>query len=49
MLKEVVEVRPLASCRLYLRFEDGEEGEVDVTNRHHLCLTSNSCGCIQPK
>jgi hypothetical protein len=30
MLKDIVEVRPLAEYRLYLRFEDGVEGEVDV-------------------
>jgi hypothetical protein len=30
MLKDVVEVKPLDSYRLFLRFEDGVEGEVDV-------------------
>jgi hypothetical protein len=30
MLKDIVEVRPLAEYRLYLRFEDGVDGEVDV-------------------
>ena len=30
MLKDIVEVRPLEGCRLYLRFEDGVAGEVDV-------------------
>ncbi len=30
MLKDVVEVRPLDGYRLFLRFEDGAEGEVDV-------------------
>jgi len=28
---DVVEVRPLEGYRLYLRFEDGAEGEVDVS------------------
>ena len=31
MLKDVVEVRPLEPYRLYLRFEDGTEGEADVS------------------
>jgi hypothetical protein len=30
MLKDVVEVRPLDGYRLFLRFEDGAEGEVDL-------------------
>jgi hypothetical protein len=30
MLKDIVEVRVVAGRRLYLRFEDGVEGEVDV-------------------
>jgi hypothetical protein len=30
MLKDVVEVRPLDNYRLWLRFEDGAAGEVDV-------------------
>ncbi len=30
MLKDIVEVRPLAGYRLHLRFEDGVEGEVDI-------------------
>lgn len=30
MLKDVVEVKPLTECRLYLRFEDGMSGEVDI-------------------
>jgi hypothetical protein len=30
MLKDVVEVRPLDGYRLYLRFEDGVEGEIDL-------------------
>ena len=30
MLKDVVEVRPLGAHRLYLRFEDGVAGEIDV-------------------
>ena len=31
MLKDIVEVRPLEGCQLYLRFEDGAEGIVDVS------------------
>jgi hypothetical protein len=30
MLKDIVEVRPLDGYRLYLRFEDGVQGEVDL-------------------
>ena len=30
MLKDIIEVRPLDGHRLFLRFEDGVEGEVDV-------------------
>lgn len=30
MLKDIVEVRPLRDYVLYLRFEDGAEGEVDL-------------------
>ncbi len=30
MLKDIVEVRPLRDCVLYLRFEDGAEGEIDL-------------------
>ena len=30
MLKDIVEVRVLDGCRLYLRFEDGVQGEVDL-------------------
>ena len=30
MMKDVVEVKPLASFRLHVRFEDGVEGEVDL-------------------
>lgn len=30
MLKDVVEVRPLGGHRLYVRFEDGIDGEVNV-------------------
>jgi hypothetical protein len=30
MLKDVVDVRPLDGYRLYLRFEDGVEGELDL-------------------
>jgi hypothetical protein len=32
MLKDVVEVRPLGDYRLYLRFEDGVAGEIDVAD-----------------
>ena len=32
MVKDVVEVRPLEGHRLFLRFEDGVEGEVDVAS-----------------
>jgi hypothetical protein len=31
MLKDVVDVKPLDDNRLYLRFEDGAEGVVDVS------------------
>ncbi len=30
MLKDVVEVRPLGSYRVHLRFEDGVEGDLDL-------------------
>ncbi len=30
MLKDVVEVNPLADYRLHLRFEDGATGEIDL-------------------
>ena len=30
MLKDIVEVKPLDGYRLYLRFEDGVEGEIDL-------------------
>jgi len=30
MLKDIVEVRPLGGYRVYLRFEDGVEGELDL-------------------
>jgi len=30
MLKDVVDVRPLGGHRLYLQFEDGVAGEIDV-------------------
>lgn len=33
MLVDIVEARPLGGHRLYLRFEDGVEGEVDLGNR----------------
>ena len=32
MLKNIVEIRPLVGYRLFLRFEDGVEGEVDVAS-----------------
>ena len=32
MLKDIVEVRPLGGHRLYLRFEDGVAGEIDVAD-----------------
>lgn len=32
MLKDVVEVRSLGGYRLYLRFEDGVAGEIDVAS-----------------
>jgi hypothetical protein len=31
MLQDIVEVRPRDGYRLWLRFEDGIEGEVDIT------------------
>lgn len=31
MLKDIVEARPLDGYQLYLRFEDGKEGVVDVS------------------
>ena len=33
MLKDIVEVRPLGGYRLYLRFEDGVAGELDLAGR----------------
>jgi len=30
MLKDIIEARPLGRHRLFLRFEDGVEGEVDI-------------------
>lgn len=33
MLHDIVEVRPLDGYRLRLRFDDGVEGVVDVSNR----------------
>ncbi len=32
MLKDVIEVRPMDDYRLWLRFEDGVEGVVDLTS-----------------
>jgi len=31
VLKDIVEVRPLEEFRVYLRFEDGVEGELDLS------------------
>jgi len=31
MLKDIMEVRPAGEYRLYLRFEDGVEGEIDLS------------------
>jgi hypothetical protein len=31
MLKDIVEARPLDGYRIYLRFDDGAEGEVDLS------------------
>ena len=31
MLKDIVEVRPMGGYQLHLRFEDGAEGTVDVS------------------
>jgi Protein of unknown function (DUF2442) len=33
MLKDIVEVRPLGGHRLYVRYEDGVEGELDFARR----------------
>ena len=32
MLKDIVEARPLEGYRLFLRFEDGAQGEVDLSD-----------------
>jgi hypothetical protein len=32
MLKDIVEIRPLGGYRLYLRFEDGVDGELDLAD-----------------
>jgi hypothetical protein len=32
MLKDVVEVRPLAGYRVFLKFDDGLEGELDLSH-----------------
>jgi hypothetical protein len=32
MIKRVVEVRPLGGYRLFIRFDDGVQGEVDVAS-----------------
>lgn len=31
MLKDIVEARPLGGYRIHIRFEDGAEGEVDLS------------------
>ena len=31
MLKDILEAKPLANYQLFVRFEDGEEGVVDLT------------------
>ena len=31
MLKDIIEAHPLSDFRLFLRFEDGVEGEVDLS------------------
>jgi hypothetical protein len=31
MLKDIVEARPAGEHKLYLRFEDGVEGEIDLS------------------
>ena len=36
MLKDIVEVRPLKDYQLYLRFEDGVEGVVDLSKQLRL-------------
>ena len=33
MMKDVIDVRPLGGYRLYVRFEDGTAGEVDLSGR----------------
>lgn len=32
MLKDIIEVKPQENYELYLKFEDGQEGIVDVSN-----------------
>jgi hypothetical protein len=32
MLKDIVEARPVGGFKLYLRFEDGVEGEIDLSS-----------------
>lgn len=36
MLKDIVEACPLAQHRLYLRFEDGVEGEIEIASMIHF-------------
>jgi hypothetical protein len=36
MMKDIVEVKPLTSFRLHVRFEDGVEGEVDLKELVHF-------------
>ncbi|HEY6323627.1 MAG TPA: DUF2442 domain-containing protein, partial [Thermoanaerobaculia bacterium] len=31
MLKDIVEARPAGEYKLYVRFEDGVEGEIDLS------------------
>ena len=32
MLKDIIEARPMGQHRLFLRFEDGVDGEVDIAS-----------------
>jgi hypothetical protein len=36
MLQDIVEVRPIGGYRLYLRFEDGVAGELDLAGRFQI-------------
>ena len=45
-----VEVRPLEGYRLWLRFEDGSEGGLDLcSDALYLRLTGKSAGDVFPK